>query len=206
VAAAGHEIASHGFHHVRVHEQTPAAFRSDVARTKALLEDLSGAPVLGYRAASFSIDGASLWALDELLAAGYRYSSSVNPISHDHYGMPEAPRFVFRLAAGKLPEIPISTVEIRGVRLPCGGGGYFRLLPYAWSRWALRRLSERDGAPAVFYFHPWEIDPEQPRIAAADIRARFRHYVRLDAFEAKLVRLLGDFRWAPLKQVFAAQL
>lgn len=206
VADAGHEIASHGYGHVRVHDQQPLEFRADVARTKALLEDLAGREVIGYRAASFSIDGRNLWAFDELRAAGYRYSSSVNPISHDHYGMREAPRFSFRFDGQALTEIPITTVELCGIRLPCGGGGYFRLFPYAWSRWALRRVCEGERRAAVFYFHPWEIDPTQPRIAGIDARSRFRHYVNLGRFEAKLTRLLGDFRWAPVKDVFAADI
>jgi polysaccharide deacetylase family protein (PEP-CTERM system associated) len=206
VAAAGHEIASHGYQHVRVHDQTPAEFREDAARTRALLEDLAGRPVTGYRAASFSIDSRNLWAIEELEAAGYRYSSSINPISHDHYGMREAPRFAFRFEGRALQEIPITTVEVGGLRLPCGGGGYFRLLPYAWSRWAIRRVSEGEGQSAVFYFHPWEIDPAQPRIRGIDARSRFRHYVNLDRFEAKLTTLLQDFRWAPLAEVFAAQI
>lgn len=203
-AAAGHEIASHGWQHVRVHDQSPAEFRADVARTRALLEDLSGTPVTGYRAASFSIDARNLWAFDELAAAGYRYSSSINPISHDHYGMREAPRFPFRPVAGGITEIPITTVELGGLRLPCGGGGFFRLFPYALSRAAMGRVCEGEGQPTVFYFHPWEIDPDQPRVAGIDARARFRHYVNLDRFEGKLARLLGDFRWAPVRQVFAA--
>ncbi|MCC7489909.1 MAG: DUF3473 domain-containing protein [Gammaproteobacteria bacterium] len=206
VAAAGHEVASHGWSHVRVHEQTPAEFRADVSRTRAVLEDLAGAPVLGYRAASFSIDGRNLWALDELRDAGYTYSSSINPISHDHYGMREAPRFPFRPGSGRLAEIPITTVEVSGLRLPCGGGGYFRLLPYAWSRWAIRQVSEREGQRAVFYFHPWEIDPAQPRVPGIGLKPRFRHYVNLDVFEAKLRRLLGDFRWTTMRQAFAPEI
>jgi polysaccharide deacetylase family protein (PEP-CTERM system associated) len=205
-AAAGHEVASHGWQHVRVHDQSPAEFRADAARTKALLEDLSGTAVTGYRAASFSIDARNLWAFDELAAAGYRYSSSINPISHDHYGMREAPRFAFRPVEGGITEIPITTVELGGLRLPCGGGGFFRLFPYAWSRAAMGRVCEGEGQPTVFYFHPWEIDPEQPRVAGIDARARFRHYVNLRRFEGKLARLLGDFRWAPVRQVFAAAL
>jgi len=206
VAAAGHEVASHGWSHVRVHEQTPAEFRADVSRTKAVLEDLAGTPVLGYRAASFSIDGRNLWALDELRDAGYTYSSSINPISHDHYGMREAPRFPFRPGSGRLAEIPITTVEVSGLRLPCGGGGYFRLMPYAWSRWAIRQVSEREGQRAVFYFHPWEIDPAQPRVPGIGLKPRFRHYVNLDVFEAKLRRLLGDFRWTTMRQAFAPEI
>lgn len=205
VARMGHEIASHGFSHVRVHDQTPAQFREDITRTKALLEDLSGTAVLGYRAASFSIDARNLWAFDQLWEAGYRYSSSINPISHDHYGMREAPRFPFRFDGKPLREIPITTVELAGRRLPCGGGGFFRLFPYAWSRWALRRVCGREGRPAVFYFHPWEIDPGQPRVAGLDPRSRFRHYVNLHRFEPKLRRLCTDFRWGPMKEVFASE-
>jgi polysaccharide deacetylase family protein (PEP-CTERM system associated) len=205
-AAAGHEIASHGWQHVRVHDQDRAAFGADIRRTKALLEDISGTPVTGYRAASFSIDSRNLWALEELHAAGHRYSSSINPISHDHYGMREAPRFAFRLGDLPLTEIPITTVEVAGRRLPCGGGGFFRLFPYAVSRAAIGRVCQQERQPTVFYFHPWEIDPEQPRVEGIDARARFRHYVNLARFEAKLQRLLGDFRWAPMRDVFAATL
>ncbi len=206
VAEAGHEVASHGYSHVRVHEQRPAEFRADVTRTRLVLEDLAGTPVLGYRAASFSIDARNLWALDELREAGYRYSSSINPISHDHYGMREAPRFPFRPGSGQLAEIPITTVEFSGMRLPCGGGGFFRLLPYAWSRWAIRRVCQTEGQPAVFYFHPWEIDPGQPRIPGIGLKPRFRHYVNLGVFEAKLRRLLGDFRWTTMRRAFAAEI
>ncbi len=206
VANAGHEIASHGWSHVRVHEQAPEAFRADVVRTRQLLEDLCGRAVVGYRAASFSIDARNLWALDALHEAGYRYSSSINPISHDHYGMREAPRFSFRAPGQAIAEIPITSVEVAGLRLPCGGGGYFRLLPYAWSRWALRRVVGVERQPAVFYFHPWEVDPGQPRVAGIDRRTRFRHYVNLDRFEAKLVRLCRDFRWAPMAEAFAAEI
>ncbi len=205
VADAGHEIASHGYEHLRVHEQSPPEFRADIGRTKALLEDIAGHEVRGYRAASFSIDSRNLWALDELREAGYSYSSSINPISHDHYGMREAPRFLFRMKDGALPEIPITTVEISGLRLPCGGGGFFRLFPYRWSRWALRRVGG-EGQASVFYFHPWEIDPEQPRLTGLDARTRFRHYVNLSRFENKLSRLCRDFSWAPIREVFAAEI
>lgn len=206
VADAGHEIASHGYSHVRVHDQRPLEFCADVARTKALLEDLGGQQVLGYRAASFSIDERNLWALDVLQEAGYHYSSSVNPIRHDHYGMPDAPRFPFKVKAGAITEIPVTCVQLAGMRLPCGGGGYFRLAPYLWSRWSIRRVCVDESRPAVFYFHPWEIDPEQPRVPGIDLRTRFRHYVNLSAFEAKLCRLLSDFRWGPLREVFAGQI
>ncbi len=203
VAAAGHEIASHGYRHIRVHDQQPAEFRADVARTKALLEDLSGQQVTGYRAASFSLTADCLWALEELGEAGYRYSSSINPVRHDHYGMREAPRFPFSFDGYPLVEIPVTTMELGGFRFPCGGGGFFRLLPYWWSRWALGRVCRGEGRPAVFYFHPWELDPGQPRIGGIDLRTRFRHYVNLARFEGKLRRLTGDFRWAPVGEVFA---
>ncbi|MCC7330324.1 MAG: DUF3473 domain-containing protein [Gammaproteobacteria bacterium] len=206
VAAAGHEIASHGYGHVRVHEQTPAEFRADIRRTRALLEDLAGAAVTGYRAASFSIDERNLWALDELAEAGYRYSSSISPVTHDHYGMRSAPRFVFRLAGKAIPEIPVSSVEFGRWRLPCGGGGFFRLFPYWWTRYAVTRVATRDGQPFVFYFHPWEIDPGQPRVTGLDARSRFRHYVNLSRFEGKLRQLLHDFRWAPMREVFAGEI
>ena len=199
----GHELASHGWSHVRVTGQDRAAFRADVTRTKALLEDLSGRPVLGYRAASYSIGAANLWALEVLAETGHRYSSSIFPIRHDLYGMPEAPRFPFRPDnAPGLLEIPLTTVTLGGRRLPCAGGGWFRLLPYGLTRWALRRVNRKDGRPAVFYFHPWEIDPAQPRQQGLDARTRFRHYLNLGRTEGRLRRLLADFSWAPLADVF----
>jgi polysaccharide deacetylase family protein (PEP-CTERM system associated) len=203
IAAEGHEIASHGYEHVRVHQQTPAQFVADVSRTKSILEDISGREVWGYRAASYSIDQRNLWALDELQRAGYRYSSSIYPIRHDHYGMPDAPRFPFRLRPDGITEIPITTVTVGGLRLPCGGGGYFRLLPYRISRRAIQRVCRGERKPAVFYFHPWEIDPSQPRVAGIGFRTRFRHYVNLRQFEDKLKRLSGDFSWATMRTVFA---
>lgn len=203
VAAAGHEVASHGYSHVRVHAQAPAEFRADVERTKSILEDLSGCAIRGYRAASFSIDERNLWALDELAEAGYLYSSSINPVSHDHYGMRSAPRFAFRLEGKRIPEIPVSSIELGSRRWPCGGGGFFRLFPYWWTRYALNRVASVDRQPCVFYFHPWEIDPGQPRVPGLDARTRFRHYVSLSRFESKLRLLLRDFRWASMQEVFA---
>jgi polysaccharide deacetylase family protein (PEP-CTERM system associated) len=201
IAAGGHEIASHGFDHYRVGELSPARFAEDVSATRATLEDISGTSVIGYRAANFSIDRDSWWAYPILERAGYRYSSSINPIVHDHYGVPEAPRFAFRPGDGELIEVPVTTLQAFGARLPAGGGGYFRLLPYACYRWALRRLHVLDRMPAIFYFHPWEIDPGQPRAAVHGV-ARFRHYVNLRHMERKLVRLLADFRWARMDEVF----
>lgn len=202
IADAGHEVASHGMRHVRVTEQTPAQFREDASAAKRLLEDVAGRRVLGYRAASYSIDERNLWALDVLADCGYAYSSSVYPIYHDIYGMPSAPRFSFGAAGGRLLEVPVTTVQAFGRRWPGGGGGYFRLLPYAISRRAVQRVNEYDGEPALFYFHPWEIDPDQPRIKAAGWRSTFRHYLNLRRTEGRLVRLLEDFRWDRMDRVF----
>jgi polysaccharide deacetylase family protein (PEP-CTERM system associated) len=202
IVAQGHEIASHGMRHVRVTDQTPEQFREDASAAKQLLEDVSGQPVLGYRAASYSIGERNLWALDVLAECGYRYSSSVYPIRHDIYGMPSAPRFAFRAARGRLLEIPVTTIELFGRKWPGGGGGYFRLLPYALSRWAVKRVNERDREPTLFYFHPWEIDPDQPRIAAAGLRSTFRHYLNLRRMQGRLARLVRDFRWDRMDRVF----
>ncbi|HHJ13113.1 MAG TPA: DUF3473 domain-containing protein [Gammaproteobacteria bacterium] len=198
----GHELASHGWSHVRVTEQTPAEFRDDVTRTKALLEDISGSEVKGYRAASYSIGEGNLWALEVLGETGYRYSSSIFPIRHDLYGMPEAPRFAFRPNGSELLEIPVTTVAFGARKFPCGGGGWFRLLPYALFRWALRRVNDTDGQPAIFYFHPWEIDPEQPRQPGLGWKTRFRHYLNLERMEARLRRLLKDFCWDRVDNVY----
>lgn len=203
IVEAGHELASHGFEHKRVGEQTPIEFRDDVRRTKRILEDLSGTPVAGYRAASFSISAETAWAFEVLAEEGYRYSSSVYPIRHDHYGMPSAPRFAYRPCAGhELRELPISTVSILGQRLPCGGGGYFRLLPYGLSKWAIRRVNRHEGQPCIFYFHPWEIDPGQPRIGGLSAKARFRHYTNLGAMRRRLRAVLADFSWDRIDRVF----
>lgn len=205
IAQAGHEVASHGFSHVRVTEQTPAEFRDDVVRTKELLEDVTATPVQGFRAASFSIGTKNLWALDVLEEAGYRYSSSIYPVRHDLYGMPGAPRFAFRHGGKGLLEIPITTVSLLNRNVPCGGGGYFRLFPYAFSQWALRRVNRDEGQPAVFYFHPWEIDWQQPRQHGLDLRTRFRHYLNLNRMEQRLTRLLADFRWGRMDEVFLGE-
>lgn len=203
IAAAGHELASHGYAHQRASAQTPSAFFDDITRSKAVLEELSGTRVLGYRAPSFSIGVGNLWALDSLRQAGYRYSSSVYPIRHDHYGMPDAPRFGWRHGGdGGLLELPVSTVRLLGQNLPAGGGGYFRLLPYAVSRWALRRINSHDGQAGIFYFHPWELDPAQPRIRNARLKARLRHYLNLHRMESRVGRLLSDFRWGRIDHIF----
>jgi polysaccharide deacetylase family protein (PEP-CTERM system associated) len=201
IAAAGHEIGSHGLAHVRVRDQSAAVFAEDARRSRDLLEDIAGVPVRGYRAASFSIDRRTPWAFDRLAEAGYRYSSSVYPIRHDHYGWPEAPRRPFRPSAAGVPEIPIATIRLFGRNLPCGGGGYFRLLPYFLSRRSLGRLN-REGAPAVFYLHGWELDAGQPMPSGVPARARLRHCLNLQRMEARFERLLADFRWARLDEVF----
>ncbi|MBI5329087.1 MAG: DUF3473 domain-containing protein [Betaproteobacteria bacterium] len=207
IVAEGHEIASHGYGHQRVSQLTPAQFRADLTRAKGLLEDLAGAPVLGYRAPSFSIGQDTLWALDILAETGHRYSSSIYPIPHDHYGMPEAPRFPYRPErCPDLLELPPTTVPLAGRNLPAAGGGYFRLLPYALSRHLLRRVTQGEGQRAMFYFHPWELDPGQPRIPGAPLKSRLRHYVNLTRMESKLDRLCADFSWGRADQVYAAEL
>ena len=202
IAAQGHEIASHGYAHIPVFDQKPEEFRADVRRTKSMLEDISGEPVRGYRAASFSIGDATLWALPILGEEGYAYSSSIYPIVHDFYGMPAASRFPFRPNDGRLVEIPMTTVSILGRNLPCSGGGYFRLLPYGISRWALRHVNIHDRMPCVFYFHPWEIDPGQPRPAGIPLKSRVRHYLNLSRTEGRLRRLLTDFGWGRMDWIF----
>ena len=201
IAAQGHEVASHGYGHERASDLGQAEFRADIERAKGLLEDLSGAEVTGYRAPSFSIGPGNLWALDALARAGHRYSSSIYPIRHDHYGMPDAPRFAHQAADG-LIEIPITTLRLFNRNLPSSGGGYFRLLPYALSRWMLRQVNAGDQESAVFYFHPWEIDPGQPRIDGIDRKTRFRHYVNIHRMEGRLQSLLRDFKWGRMDRLF----
>lgn len=204
IVEQGHEIASHGYGHERASDLSPEAFRADVVRAKALLEDLSGYEVLGYRAPSFSIGKGNLWAFDVLRDCGYRYSSSVYPIRHDHYGMPDAPRFAFPVREGLL-EVPVTTLRLRGRNYPSSGGGYFRLLPYALSRWLIAQVNQQDQQSAVFYFHPWEIDPGQPRIEGIDLKTRFRHYVNIQRTEARIAQLLQDFDWGRMDEIFLGQ-
>lgn len=206
IADAGHEIASHGMRHIRVSTQDWRTFRADVMRSRDILQQTTGQPVTGYRAASYSIGAGNLWALDVLGDAGYSYSSSIYPIRHDRYGMPEAPRFPFRLKAGGILEIPVTSVELSGRRFPCGGGGFFRFYPYTLSRWAIRRVNSREQRPALFYFHPWEVDPEQPRVPGLDGRTRLRHYLNLGRMEPRLRRLLSDFSWDRMDRVFPVAL
>jgi polysaccharide deacetylase family protein (PEP-CTERM system associated) len=203
IVDGGHELASHGYGHRRASDQSPEEFRLDVTHSKALLEDIGGKPVLGYRAPSFSIGVRNLWALDILREVGYRYSSSIYPISHDHYGMPDAPRFAFYpRGRNGLLELPITTVRFMNKNLPSGGGGYFRLLPYPVSRWLIKRVNQEDRQPGIFYFHPWEIDAAQPRQAGVGIKTRFRHYVNLHRTEARLKALARDFRWGRMDDIF----
>lgn len=203
IVGNGHELASHGYEHIKVHQQQREAFREDVRRTKALLEDIGGQRVKGYRAASFSIDDRSTWAFEVLAEEGYDYSSSTYPIKHDHYGVPDGQRFAHRPSQRHdLLEVPISTLSLFDRNYPGGGGGYFRLLPYSISRWALRRIAEKDRKPIVFYFHPWEIDPDQPRVKHASLRSRFRHYVNLRTMERRLHAALQEFRWDRMDRMF----
>ncbi len=206
IVDAGHEIASHGWDHARVFTLTPDQFRADLARARATIEDAAGVAVTGYRAPSFSIDARTPWAHEVLAAEGYAYSSSVAPVVHDHYGWPEAPRFAFRPVAGAdMVELPVTTARLAGRTLAAGGGGFFRMLPYAFSRWAIDRVNRVEQRPAIFYFHPWEIDPGQPRVAHAPLRSRVRHYSRLSAMEGKLRRLIRRFDWGRVDQVAAEQ-
>lgn len=201
ILAQGHEVASHGVEHRRADQQSPGEFRQDIRRSKKLLEDIGGAPVLGFRAATFSIGRRNPWTYSILLDEGYRYSSSVFPIAHDLYGEPKAPRIAFQPIPG-LVEIPPATVRLLGRNFPAAGGGYFRLLPYRISRWAIRQAGQAGQTPCVFYLHPWEIDPDQPRPPGAPARARFRHYLNLSRTEARLARLLRDFAWGRMDTVF----
>lgn len=203
IVAQGHELASHGYSHIRATQQAPAEFRADIVSAKKILEDIGAVAVRGYRAPSYSIGANNLWALDELKAAGYAYSSSIYPVKHDLYGMPEAPRFVFYpRGSGGILEVPITTLHALGKNWPCGGGGFFRLYPYAISRWALRHVNKHDGQPGMFYFHPWEIDPAQPRQHNLPLKTRVRHYLNLARMENRLQALCRDFAWGRMDEIF----
>jgi polysaccharide deacetylase family protein (PEP-CTERM system associated) len=204
IADAGHEIASHGYAHHRASELSRDEFDADIRHAKAVLEDTAGERVLGYRAPSFSISGHNDWAFACIAEAGYRYSSSIYPIKHDHYGMPNAPRFA-HAPHPELLELPVTTTRMLGRNLPAGGGGYFRLMPYSVSRWFIQRVNRIDGHPAIFYFHPWEVDPEQPRVQGIGPKTRFRHYLNLHRTEQRLRRLLDDFHWDRVDRVFLDQ-
>jgi polysaccharide deacetylase family protein (PEP-CTERM system associated) len=201
ILSEGHELASHGYGHHRATDQSPEAFLADIRLAKVVLEDISGQEIRGYRAPSFSISEHNPWAFDCIAEAGYRYSSSVYPLQHDHYGMPDAPRFRYESREGLL-ELPVTTHRMFQRNLPAGGGGYFRLLPYPVSRWLIRRVNQVDKQAAIFYFHPWEVDPDQPRVAGLNMKTRFRHYINLERTERRLRRLVGDFKWGRMDSVF----
>lgn len=206
IAGAGHEIASHGYDHRRVFTMDETAFRADIVRARAAIEDAAGRKVSGYRAPSFSIDARTPWAHRVLAEEGYAYSSSVAPVAHDHYGWRESPRFAWKPVEGAvLIELPVTTVDIAGRRLAAGGGGFFRLLPYRFSRWAIGRVNSADRRPAIFYFHPWEIDPDQPRIANAPLKSKLRHYTNLSVMRSKLLKLLRTYDWGRADEVAADQ-
>jgi polysaccharide deacetylase family protein (PEP-CTERM system associated) len=214
IVAEHHEVASHGYNHQRVNRINRKDFREDIRASKAILEDISGQEVMGYRAPSFSISSATQWAFDELFEAGYRYDSSIFPIRHDFYGISDWPRFAgwavkngsgewepegASCSAGRrLFELPITTLHLGNTRLPIGGGGYFRFYPYAFTRWGLRRINRQEGRPFVFYLHPWELDPEQPRMTGIGLKSKFRHYINLNKTETRFSQLLDDFDFAPL--------
>jgi len=205
IADRGHEVASHGYSHTLVHDQNRQEFHREAVLSRRILQDGSGQPVLGYRAASFSIGRRNLWAVDVLAEAGYAYDSSLFPVFHDRYGFPGAPRRIYRLRTRDgmcLTEVPPSTLALGRATLPVAGGGYLRLYPAAFTRWAVERLNRTEGIPAVVYVHPWEVDPEQPRIRAS-LLSRMRHYSRLRTTEGKLRGLLARFRFGPVRDVIA---
>lgn len=205
IAQRGHEIACHGFSHRLVYEQPPEEFREETLRAKKLLEDVTGSAVLGYRAASYSIVRRSLWALDTLVELGFAYDSSIFPVRHDRYGIPDAERSPHRLSTpgGKvIVEWPLSTARVFGFKLPVSGGGYFRLLPYWLTRWGLNSINHREARPFIFYLHPWEIDPAQPRVATGWV-SRFRHYTNLEKCEGRLRQLLREFRFGTVRDGLA---
>jgi polysaccharide deacetylase family protein (PEP-CTERM system associated) len=202
IVQRGHEVASHGYAHRLVYDQTPTTFREDVRRAKGVIEDAGGFAVGGFRAPSYSITPRSLWALDVLIEEGHLYDASIFPIRHDRYGIPVSPRQPYRIERhnGAILEVPASTLRIGPLNLPIAGGGYFRILPYAWTRWGVTRLNQLERQPAIFYLHPWEIDPDQPRLAAGWL-GRFRHYRNLDKTEDRLRRLLKEFSFGPVRTV-----
>lgn len=203
IVDGGHELASHGYGHQRASDLTPEQFRDDITRAKHILEDLGGVVIRGYRAPSFSINRENWWAVQELENAGYVYSSSIYPVRHDHYGMPDAPRFPNRPNGEHgILELPPTTLPLMGRNLPAAGGGWFRLLPYSVSRWMLRRVNAQDQASCMFYFHPWELDAGQPRQSGLSARTRFRHYVNLHRMPDRLRQLLTDFEWDRVDRVF----
>lgn len=205
IADAGHELGNHGQNHDRVFTFTPQQFAADLERSRKAIEDAAGVAVRGYRAPSFSINPHTPWAHEVMAEQGYSYSSSINPIKHDHYGWPDAPRFAFHpLPDSELVEIPVTTAMLGNKRIAAGGGRFFRLLPYSYSRWAIRQVNA-DTRPGIIYFHPWEIDPDQPRVANAPIKSKLRHYTNLDAMAGKLQRLMADFKWDRLDRIVESE-
>lgn len=203
IVDAGHELGSHGWDHVRIGCLSPSSFREDVSRTKLVLEDLGGVPVIGYRAPSFSINSTTAWALPTLEDVGYQYSSSIVPIRHDLYGMPGAPRFSFvPTSCRRLQEVPVTTAQLFGLNLPSGGGGWFRLFPYWYTRSVFASINRKRSRSGIFYFHPWEIDPDQPVPKGLPAKSRFRHCVNLRRTYGKLLRLLSDFSWDRMDKLF----
>jgi polysaccharide deacetylase family protein (PEP-CTERM system associated) len=202
ILAGGHEVASHGYAHRLVYDLTPDMFRDDIRRSKRILEDAGGCVVEGYRAPSYSVTPRSLWALDILIDEGFHYDASIFPIHHDRYGIPVSPRHAYTLhrAAGEILEAPASTARWGPFNFPVAGGGYFRILPYEWTRWGISRINRLEQRAAIFYIHPWEIDPGQPRLSGS-LMSRFRHYRNLDQTESRLRRLVADFAFGPMTQV-----
>jgi polysaccharide deacetylase family protein (PEP-CTERM system associated) len=203
IVAENHELACHGYAHRRVTDQTSEQFREDIAKAKKILEDIGGKQVKGYRAPTYSIGAKNLWALDVLLEEGFKYSSSIYPVKHDLYGMPEASRFMYEpIADQDFKEIPITTLKLGDKNWPCGGGGFFRFYPYALSKWAFQRVNDKEQQSGIFYFHPWEIDPEQPRQQGLSLKAKTRHYLNLNRMEGRIKQLLADFQWDTMENVF----
>jgi polysaccharide deacetylase family protein (PEP-CTERM system associated) len=204
IHAQGHEVASHGYAHRRASEQTREEFLADVKRSKDHLEDLLGEQITGYRAPSFSIGYTNEWAFEVLVELGFKYSSSTYPVKHDLYGTPDWPRFAYQRPEG-IVEIPIPTLKILGKQIPIGGGGYFRLYPYSIAQWLVEKYLRQEKQPYSFYFHPWEIDPDQPRVAGASFKSRFRHYLNLNKMETRLENLLTDFKWGTMRDVYGVE-
>lgn len=207
IADAGHEVASHGYDHARVFTLTPEQFRDDLERSRKILQDTSGQSINGYRAPSFSIDQRTPWAHEILAEQGYLYSSSVAPIYHDHYGWAGSPRFAWNPVEGSnFIELPVTTVKMGNRILAAGGGGFFRLLPYGFYKYAVGKMHREDGRGAIFYFHPWEIDAGQPRVSDAPFKSKLRHYSRLKAMEPKLKRVAQDFNWGRVDELAALEM
>lgn len=205
IARQGHEVACHSYWHRKVYDLSPEEFKDDTVRAKDVLESILGRPVYGYRAPSYSITGRSLWALDILSDLGFTYDSSIFPVMHDIYGIPDAPRFPYQLQEQGMTEYPLSTINLARLRLPIAGGGYFRLFPYRFTEWALATINQREQQPFIFYLHPWEVDPGQPKITTAGWKSRFRHYNNLEKTESRLERLLQRFRFGPISSAVVNQ-